>query len=188
MARPRPPSARIAPGTGSGWPGSGTSISPGTGSSRPGSGTPAPPASVTATLATPSRGQSTSTVNVPPRPEVVCAIAFVASSDTQITRISLAGQPSSRLPTNLRASDTEAGIPGKVRALVPHEGPQRHWRAGAGRTGPLGSGARTGYAAVTVGHPLTSSSYCKSRTDAQNGSIGGLFGPAGALRYGRRHI
>src|SRR6266568_4864542 len=95
MASPRPPSA-IGAGT-------------------PAAGTDGPPSSVTATLATPSRGQATSTMNTPPRPEVVCLIAFEHSSDTHIMRVSLAGQPASSSPTNLRAAGTEADVPRKVR-------------------------------------------------------------------------
>jgi hypothetical protein len=66
---------------------------------------------VTATRATPFLGQSTSTVNTPPRPEAVCAIALAQSSDTQVMSASRAGQPASSSPTNLRASGTDAGVP-----------------------------------------------------------------------------
>jgi hypothetical protein len=96
MASPRPPSA--------------------IGSRAPAAGTDAPPSSVTATRATPSRGRSTSTVNTPPFPEAVCAIAFAQNSDTHVMSASLAGQPASSSATNLRASGTDAGVPRKVRA------------------------------------------------------------------------
>jgi hypothetical protein len=99
MASPRPPSAsRSKPAA---------------------AGIVALPASVTATLATPSRGQATSTANTPPSPEAVCSIAFAQNSDTQVTRTSLAGQPARISATNLRASGTAAGVPRKVRAQVP---------------------------------------------------------------------
>ena len=91
MARPRPPSAIR--------------------SRRPAAGTDAPPSSVTATRAIPSRGQSTSTVNTPPRPEAVCVIALAQSSDTQVISVSRAGHPVSSSPTNRRASGTDAGVP-----------------------------------------------------------------------------
>ena len=84
-------------------------------SGEPGAGTESPPSSVTAIRATPSRGQSTSTMNTPPFPEAVCAIAFVPSSDTQDMSVSLAGQPTSISPTNRRASGTDAGVPQNVR-------------------------------------------------------------------------
>lgn len=81
-------------------------------------GTDGPPWSVTATRATPSRGKSTSTLNMPPCPEAVCAIAFAQNSDTQVMRTSLAGQPTRSSATNLRASGTDAGVPRKVRTQV----------------------------------------------------------------------
>src|SRR5260370_21467024 len=90
-ARPRPPSAIRSP--------------------EPTAGTDAPPSSVTATLATPSRGQATSTVNTPPRPEAVCAIPLAHSSVTPVISVSLAGQPASTSPPNRRASGTDAGVP-----------------------------------------------------------------------------
>jgi hypothetical protein len=95
MARPRPPSAIR--------------------SRAPGAGTDAPPSSVTATRATPSRGRSTSTVNTPPCPEAVCAIALAQNSDTHVTSVSLAGHPASSSATNPRASRTDAGVARNVR-------------------------------------------------------------------------
>jgi hypothetical protein len=74
---------------------------------------------VTATRATPSRGQSTSTTNTPPLPESVCSIAFAASSDTHVMRTSRAGQPASSPATNRRASGTDAGTPRKARDQRP---------------------------------------------------------------------
>jgi hypothetical protein len=91
MASPRPPSA-IGP-------------------ADLAAGTDAPPSSVTATLATPARGIWTSTVNTPPRPDAVCAIALAHNSDTQVISVSRAGQPASSSPTNRRASGTDAGVP-----------------------------------------------------------------------------
>jgi hypothetical protein len=91
MASPRPPSAIR--------------------SQDPAAGNDTPPSSVTATLAIPSRGQSTSTVNTPPRPEAVCVIALAQNSDTHVISVSRAGQPASSSPTNLRASGTDAGVP-----------------------------------------------------------------------------
>jgi hypothetical protein len=96
MARPRPPSASR--------------------SRAPGAGTDSPPSSVTATRATPSRGQSTSTVNTPPLPEAVCAIALAHNSDTHVMSVSLAGHSARSSPTKLRASRTDAGVPRNVRA------------------------------------------------------------------------
>ena len=73
---------------------------------------------MTATRATPSREQSTSTMNTPPCPEAVCTIALAHSSDTQVMSVSRAGHPASSSATNRRASGTDAGVPRNVRAHV----------------------------------------------------------------------
>jgi hypothetical protein len=54
-------------------------------------------------------------MNTPPWPEALCVIAFEHSSDTHISRTSLAGHPASTSPANRRAAGTDAGTPRKVR-------------------------------------------------------------------------
>lgn len=94
-ARPRPPSAKSSAGVRAGAPGA--------------------PSSATATNATPARGQPTSTVNIPPRPDAVCSIALAASSDTQVSNVSRAGHAASTDATNSLASLTCPRLPGNVR-------------------------------------------------------------------------
>src|SRR5580693_8837356 len=97
-------------------------------------GWPWPPSSVTATSATPSAGRITSTVNAPPAPDAVCTTALAASSETQVSSASRAGEPARAAATNARALATCRGSPGKLRAR---------------RAGPEPAvGASSGYAAV----------------------------------------
>src|SRR5215469_16530461 len=97
-------------------------------------GRPWPPSSVTATSATPSAGRITSTVNDPPAPDAVCTTALAASSETQVSSASRAGQPARAAATNARVLATCLGSPGKVRARL--AGPEP------------AVGASSGYAAV----------------------------------------
>ena len=82
-------------------------------------------------------------MNTPPSPDLVCVIAFVHSSDTHVTRVSLAGQPASSADTNARARSTETGVPGKTR--VDRSLPSDH--------------RSTGYAAVIAITPCTYTRY-----------------------------
>jgi len=88
-------------------------------SKAPTEGIVEPPESVTATRAIPSPSNATETMNVPPSPEAVCAIALAHSSDTHVMSVSLAGQPTRSSATKRRASGTDAGVPRNVRIHGP---------------------------------------------------------------------